>query len=111
MRQLTPDEVRALGCRHFRKERTGMVTKRKTAAPATPKPKSPGRVARKTVAAAKSGDTLATVTAERDALRKEVAQLHERINGLAGIRAELETRLNAAMAAVQKIIGSRGERA
>ena len=82
-----------------------MATKTKQPAAAA-KPARGGRTpeARAAVKAAKSADPLAAMTAERDALRQEVATLRARIETLTSVRSELETRLDSAVSAVQKLI-------
>lgn len=79
-----------------------MATKRKEAA-ATAKPARGRRPAPR--AAVKAADPLGAVTAERDALRIEVAALRARIETLVSVRSELETRLESAVSAVQKLLG------
>ena len=70
----------------------GIMAARKT--PATPK-------ARKS-----SGtETLASVTRERDALRAEVAKLRAKIEAMGKARTQLETRIEAALATLSKLIG------
>jgi hypothetical protein len=52
-----------------------------------------------------TADALTTVTAERDALRKEVSQLRARVQALTAVRTELETRIDTAIGAIQKLLG------
>ena len=79
-----------------------MATKRKESA-------APAKTARVRPAAQRppgsAADSLSVVTAERDALRKEVATLRVRIETLVSVRAELETRLESAVSTVQKLLG------
>lgn len=87
-----------------------MATKRKQPGAAA-KPARGGRTpATRTAARPKSQgtaavDPLGIVTAERDALRLEVAGLRVRIDTITAVRSELEARLNNAVAAVEKLLG------
>ncbi len=87
-----------------------MATKRKsTTAAAKPArgAKAPAalRTPRRPPAAAVSADPLTTITAERDALRTEVAALRTRIDTLTSVRDELQSRLGAIVVQIEKLLG------
>ncbi len=74
-----------------------MAAKRKLASAAT-------ATAAKAKPARKAADPLAAVTAERDALKLELAVTRARVEAMTAARAELASRLELAVAAVQKLI-------
>jgi hypothetical protein len=87
-----------------------MATKPKasavTAKPARgAKPTLAKRPARAATPPGAPSDPLAAVTAERDALRAEVASLRARVESLTSVRGELQTRLDGVVVQIEKLLG------
>ena len=54
---------------------------------------------------ARAADPVSALLSERDALRLELSVLRTRVDALTALRADLEARLENAVAAIQKLIG------